>query len=75
VQYHPGALHHGADMMSRFQSEDPLIAEPTQAVDTEVPCFALADEHDPSRFHPQDLQVAQISDPSCFHIHAQYGAH
>jgi RNase H-like domain found in reverse transcriptase len=23
VQYHPGALHHGADMMSRLQSEDP----------------------------------------------------
>jgi RNase H-like domain found in reverse transcriptase len=37
VQYHPGALHLGADMMSRLQSEDPAIAEPTQAVDTEVP--------------------------------------
>jgi RNase H-like domain found in reverse transcriptase len=37
VQYHPGALHHGADMMSRLQSRDPAIAEPTQAVDTEVP--------------------------------------
>jgi hypothetical protein len=35
-------LHYGAGMMSRLQSEDPAIAEPTQAVDTEVPCFALA---------------------------------
>jgi hypothetical protein len=62
-------------MMSRLQSEDPAISEPTQAVDTEVPCFDLADELDPSLFHPQDLRVAQISDPSCCHLHAQYGAH
>jgi hypothetical protein len=44
-------------------------------VDTEVPCFALADERDPSLFHPHDLRAAQISDPSCCHLHAQYGAH
>jgi hypothetical protein len=75
VQYHPGALHHGADMMCRFQSEDPAIAEPTQAVDTEVPYFSLADERDPSLFHPHDLRAAQISDPSLCHLHAQYGAH
>jgi Integrase zinc binding domain len=62
-------------MMSRLQSEDPAIAEPTQAVDTEVPCFALADERDPSLFHPHDLRAAQISDPSCSYLHAQYGAH
>jgi hypothetical protein len=42
VQYHQGALHHGADMMSRFRSEDSAIAEPTDEIDTEVPCFALA---------------------------------
>jgi hypothetical protein len=60
VQYHPGVLHHGADMMSRLRSEDPAIAEPTQAVDTEVPCFALEDERDPSLFHPQELRTAQI---------------
>jgi hypothetical protein len=44
-------------------------------VDTEVPCFALAEERDPSLFHPRDLRAAQISDPSCCHLHAQYGAH
>jgi RNase H-like domain found in reverse transcriptase len=26
VHYHPGALHHGADKMSRLQWEDPAIA-------------------------------------------------
>jgi hypothetical protein len=60
---------------ARLQSEDPAIAEPTQAVDTEVPCFALADERDPSLFHRHDLRAAQISNPSCCHLHAQYGAH
>jgi RNase H-like domain found in reverse transcriptase len=29
VQYHPGALQHGADIISRLRSEDPAIAEPT----------------------------------------------
>jgi hypothetical protein len=62
-------------MMSRLQSEDPAIAEPTQAVDTEVPCFALTDERDPSLFHPHDLRAAQNSDPSCFSLHAHYGIH
>jgi hypothetical protein len=42
VQYHPGALHHGADMMSRLRSKDPAIAEHTDEIDTEVPCYALA---------------------------------
>jgi hypothetical protein len=64
-----------ADMMYRRRWEDPAIAEPTQAVDTEVPCFALPEERDPSIFHPQDLRTAQISDPSCGRLHAQYGAH
>jgi hypothetical protein len=62
-------------MMSRLRSEDPAIEEPTKAVDTETPCFALADERDPSLFHPHDLRAAQISDPSCCRLHAQYGAH
>jgi RNase H-like domain found in reverse transcriptase len=39
VQYHPGALHHGADMMSRLRSDDPAIAEPTDEIDTNVPCL------------------------------------
>ena len=75
VQYHPGALHHGADMMSRLQSENPAIAEPTQPVDTDVPCFALATERYPSLLQPHDLQTAQISDPSCRHLQTQYGTH
>jgi hypothetical protein len=50
-----------ADMMSRLQSE--------------VPCFALADERDPSIFHPHDLRAAQISDPSCCRLQAHYGTH
>jgi hypothetical protein len=74
VKYHPGALHHGADMTSRLRSEDSAIAEPTEAVATEVPCFALADERDPSLFHPHDFRTAHISDPRFYHLHAQYGA-
>jgi hypothetical protein len=58
-------------MMSRLRSEDPAIAEPTQAVETAVPCFALSDERDPSLFHPHDLRTAHISDKSCCHLHAQ----
>jgi RNase H-like domain found in reverse transcriptase len=37
VQYHPGALHHGTDMISRLLSEDPAITEPTDEIDTDYP--------------------------------------
>jgi hypothetical protein len=89
VQYHPGALHHRADMMSRLRSEDTAIAEPPDEIDTEVPCFALAhsplvtgneDLHppgkrDPSLVHPDVLLGAQASDPSCNHLREHLGAH
>jgi Integrase zinc binding domain len=44
-------------------------------VDTEVPCFALSDERDLSLFHSHHLRTDHISDESCCHRHAQYGAH
>jgi RNase H-like domain found in reverse transcriptase len=89
VQYHPGALHHGADMMSRIRSEDPAIAEPTDEIDTEVPCFALAHsplvsgneelyppgKRAPSLVHPYVLLGAQASDPSFMHLREHLGAH
>jgi RNase H-like domain found in reverse transcriptase len=89
VQYHPGALHHGADMMSRLRSEDPAIAEHTYEIDTDVPCYALAHsqlvtgneklhppgKRDPSLVHPDVLLGAQASDPSCMHLREHFGAH
>jgi RNase H-like domain found in reverse transcriptase len=89
VQYRPGALHHGADMMSRLRSEDPAIAEPTDEIDTDVPCFALAHsplltgneelhppgKRDPSLVHLDDLLGAQASDPSCMQLREYLGAH
>jgi RNase H-like domain found in reverse transcriptase len=89
VQYHPGALHHGADMMSRLRSEDPAIAEPPDEIDTEVPCFALAHsplatgneelhppgKRDPSLVHPDVIFGAQASVPSCMHLREHLGPH
>jgi hypothetical protein len=89
VQYHPGALNHGADMMSRLRSEDPSIAEPTDEIDTDVPCYALAHsplvtdkeqphppgKRDPSIVHPDVLLRAQASDPSCIHLREHLGPH
>jgi hypothetical protein len=39
VLYLPGKSHHAADMMSRLQSTDPTLSEPTDPVDTDIPCF------------------------------------
>jgi RNase H-like domain found in reverse transcriptase len=89
VQYHPGALHHGADMMLRLRSEDPAIAEPIDEIDTDVPCFALAHsplvtgneelhppgKRDLSLIHPDVLLGAQASDPSCIHLLEYLGPH
>jgi hypothetical protein len=89
VQYHPGALHHGADMMSRLRSEDPAIAEPPDEIDTDVPCFALAHsplvtgneelhppgKRDQSLVHPNVILGAQASDPSCMHLRENLGPH
>jgi hypothetical protein len=65
VQYHPGALHHGADMMSRLRSEDPAIAEPTDEIDTEVPCSALA--HSPLVTGSEELHTPGERDPYLVH--------
>ena len=72
VQYHPGALHHGADTMSRLRSEDPVVAEPTDEIDTEVPCFALA--HSPLVTGREELCGTQPSrqgkrERDCKHNH------
>jgi hypothetical protein len=89
MKYHPGASHHGADMMSRLRSEDPAIAEPTDEIDTEVPCFALAHsplvtgneelhppgKRYPSLVHPDVLLGAQASDTSCVHLRKHLGSH
>jgi hypothetical protein len=89
VQYRPGALQHGADMMSRLQSEDPANAEPPDEIYTEVPCFALADsplvsgneelhppgKRDPTLVHPDFILGAQASDPSCMHFREHLRPH
>jgi Integrase zinc binding domain/RNase H-like domain found in reverse transcriptase len=89
VQYHPGALHHCADMMSRLRSEDPAIAEPTDEIETDVPCFALAhsplvtgneelhppEKRDPFLVHPDFLLGAQASDPSSMHLREHLRPH
>ena len=75
--------------MSRLRSEDPAVAEPTDEIDTEVPCFALAhsplvtgreelhtpEQRDPSIVHPDFLRCAQASDPSCMHLREYLGGH
>jgi RNase H-like domain found in reverse transcriptase len=87
VHYHPGALHHGADMISMLRSEDPAITEPTDEIDTDVPCFALAHsplvtgneelhppgKRDPSLVHPDFVLDAKGSNPSCMHLREHLG--
>jgi hypothetical protein len=82
-------LHHGADIISRLRLEDPAIAEPTDEIDTEVPCCALAHsplvtgieelhplgERDPSFVHPDVLLYAQASDQSFIHLREHLGGH
>jgi transposase InsO family protein len=76
-------------MMSRPRSDDPAIAEPTDAIDTDVPCFSLSHsplvsgneelhppgKRDPSLVRPDVLLGAQASDPNCMHLREYLGAH
>jgi RNase H-like domain found in reverse transcriptase len=41
VRYAPGKQHHGADLMSRLRPADPAQANPTEPIDTEMPCFTV----------------------------------
>jgi hypothetical protein len=75
--------------MSRLRSEEPAIADPTDEIDTEAPCYALArsplvtgneelhpvGKRDPSLVHPDVLLRAQASDLSCIQLREHLGAH
>jgi transposase InsO family protein len=66
VQHTPGAGHHGADVMSRLQSEKKEIAEPSEPVDVDVPCFVIEDTPDPSLILPDFVRNSQLAH---FHTH------
>jgi hypothetical protein len=75
--YSPGAIHHGANTLSRLRSTDPDIAAPDTAVDTDIPCFATfldAPPRDPSLVARDDLRVAQQADPTCRDLLTHLGA-
>ena len=69
--------------------EDPAIAEPTDEIDTDVPCYALAHsplvtgreeldsprDLDPSLIHSDVLLCAKASDPSFIHLREHLGDH
>jgi RNase H-like domain found in reverse transcriptase/Reverse transcriptase (RNA-dependent DNA polymerase) len=61
VEYSPGKEHHGADTMSRLQT-DPQIQPP---FDTEIPCFTVEDDEDPGLTSIEDLVESQHVDPTC----------
>jgi hypothetical protein len=76
-------------MLSRLLSEDPEIADPTDEIDTEVPCYAPSHsplvtgseelhtpgELDPSLVHPDVLLGSQASDPSFMSLREHLRAH
>jgi RNase H-like domain found in reverse transcriptase len=50
VLYLPEISHHAADIMSRLPSPDPTLSEPTDPVDTDIPCFLYPIGKIPSKF-------------------------
>jgi hypothetical protein len=59
----PGRSHHGADMMSRLQSSDPTLSDPSDPVDTEIPCFDISHRDDPTLILVDSLRKHQRCDP------------
>jgi RNase H-like domain found in reverse transcriptase len=56
VQYAPGKEQHGADTLSRLRPSDPSLAEPTTAVNTEIPCYEVSRptlQSSPRNLHPR----------------------
>jgi hypothetical protein len=48
VLYLPGKSHHAADIMSHLQSTEPTLSEPTDPVDTDIPCFVVSHREYPT---------------------------
>jgi Integrase zinc binding domain/Integrase core domain len=63
VLYLPGKSHHAAEMMSRLQSTDPTLSEPTDPVDTDIPCFFVSHLEYPSLISVATLREHQRCDP------------
>jgi RNase H-like domain found in reverse transcriptase len=64
VEYSPGKEHHGADTMSRLQT-DPQVQPP---LDTEIQCFTVEDDEDPGLTSSEDLVESQHVDPTCLQL-------
>jgi RNase H-like domain found in reverse transcriptase len=63
VQYALGRGNHGADTMSRLRAED---AQPVDGlVDTEIPCFMVSPDEEPSLIHVKDVRELQSEDLKC----------
>jgi RNase H-like domain found in reverse transcriptase/Reverse transcriptase (RNA-dependent DNA polymerase)/Integrase zinc binding domain/Integrase core domain/Chromo (CHRromatin Organisation MOdifier) domain/Retroviral aspartyl protease len=74
VQYSPGRAHYGADTMSRLQSTDEEISIATKSVDTDIPCFTLEKEREPSIFQVEDVRRLQEEDTASRHLTRHVGA-
>jgi RNase H-like domain found in reverse transcriptase len=61
VEYSPGKKHHGADTMSRLQTE--LEVQPP--LYTEIPCFTVEDDDDPGPTSIEDLIESQHTNLKC----------
>jgi hypothetical protein len=61
VKFSPGKEHHGADTMSRLQTEP----EVQPLLDTEIPYFTVEDVEDPGLTSVEDPIEFQHMDPTC----------
>ena len=50
-------------MMSRLQSTDPTISEPTIPVDTDIRCFVVSHREDPTLISVDTIREHQRCDP------------
>ena len=73
VLYLPGRSHHGADMMSRLQSSDPTLSDPTDPVDTDIPCFSISHRNDPTLVLVDYLLEHQRCDPQYDELMTHWG--
>jgi RNase H-like domain found in reverse transcriptase len=73
VLYLPGKSHHAADMMSRLQSIDPTLSEPTDPVDIDIPCFVVSHREDPTLISVDTLREHQRCDPQYDGLMSHWG--
>jgi RNase H-like domain found in reverse transcriptase len=64
VQYTPDKEHHGADTLSYIRPSDPLLAEPTTAVDMEISCFEVSRPTLRSPSPVVEFQIGQHETPT-----------